>query len=79
MITLTLYGRRECHLCDEMLEELAPMLRGRAQLAIVDISGDDDLEGRYGLRIPVLAAGGDELSFYRLDKARVEQYLNGFG
>jgi hypothetical protein len=75
MITMTLYGRPECHLCEAMAAELAPLLEGRANLHVVDISDDDDLEVRYGLRIPVLVAGESELSVYRLDKQRVEHYL----
>ena len=26
MVTLTLYSRPECHLCEELLEELLPLL-----------------------------------------------------
>lgn len=75
MITLTLYSRRDCHLCEVMSRDLEPLVRGRAQVTIVDISEDDELERRYGRRIPVLAAGADELSFYHLDVARVERFL----
>ena len=72
---LTLYGRPECHLCDEMLAELEPMLQGAVRIQTVDISGDDDLEVRFGLKIPVLCAGDIELCCYRLDKDRVHQWL----
>jgi hypothetical protein len=58
-----------------MSRDLEPLVRGRAQVTIVDISEDDELERRYGRRIPVLAAGADELSFYHLDVARVERFL----
>jgi Glutaredoxin-like domain (DUF836) len=75
MISMTLYSRPECHLCDAMLAELEPLLSGRATVEVVDISDDDDLEVRYGLRIPVLVAGDSELAVYRLDKSRVEQFL----
>jgi hypothetical protein len=77
MIMLTLYSRPDCHLCEAMHEELAPLLPGRGQVSVVDISGDAELERRYGLRIPVLTAGDEELSFYRLDRSRVERYLSG--
>ena len=72
---LTLYGRPECHLCDEMLAELTPLLQGAVPVRLVDISGDDDLEARYGLRIPVLCDGETELCCYRLDVDRVAQWL----
>ena len=49
---LILYQRDACHLCDLALEVLA-----RARLPEFDsvfIDGDDALEARYGLRVPVL-------------------------
>jgi hypothetical protein len=58
-----------------MSEELAPLLRGRAQVTIVDISADEELVQRYARRIPVLTAGEAELSCFRLDAERVENYL----
>jgi hypothetical protein len=75
MITLILYSRPECHLCEMLTDELAPLLQGRAQVQHVDVSHDPDLERRYGLRIPVLVAGETELSSYPLDREQVEKYL----
>lgn len=75
MITLTLYSRPDCHLCDVMAGQLEPLLRGRAELRVVDISGDLGLKRRFGLRIPVLAGADKELCQYRLDRERVERYL----
>jgi hypothetical protein len=75
MITLTLYSRPDCHLCVTMHEELVPLLRGRARIAVVDVGEDRDLERRYGERVPVLTAGTAELCCIRLDAARVESFL----
>jgi hypothetical protein len=75
MITLTLYGRPDCHLCESMHEELVPLLRGRARIAVVDVGEDPELERRYGERIPVLTAGTAEVCCIRLDAARVESFL----
>ncbi len=58
-----------------MAEELAPVLQGRASIRIIDIDGDRELKKRYGLRIPVLTAAGQELSEYPLNVAAVEAYL----
>ena len=41
----------------------------------VDVDSSVALERRYGLRIPVLAAGDVELSGYPLDRERVRLYL----
>jgi hypothetical protein len=58
-----------------MEAELAPLIAGRAVIDVVDISDDPDLERRYGLRIPVLAAGDEELSDFPLDRDSVLRYL----
>ena len=76
MITLTLYGRPDCHLCENMHAELVPLLRGRARISVVDVGTDQELERRYGERIPVLTAGSAELCCIRLDFASVESYLS---
>jgi hypothetical protein len=77
MTRLTLYSRGNCHLCEEMLDALRPLLAGRAELEVVDIDGDSDLEREYGIRIPVLKAGDVELSVYRLDRERLDRHLAG--
>ena len=50
-----------CHLCDRAREVL---LRVREEepfeLVEVDITGDDELEGRYRERIPVVVIDGEE-------------------
>jgi hypothetical protein len=72
---LTLYSRPECHLCEALLADLAPLLPADASIDIVDVDSEVALERRYGLRIPVLVAGDIELSTYPLDAERVRQYL----
>jgi hypothetical protein len=75
MRILTLFSRPGCHLCDDLAEQLLPIVNGRAQIQIVNIDGDLDLKKQYGLRIPVLATEDRELSGYPLDKGAVEEYL----
>lgn len=75
MLKLTLYSRPECHLCEALLEQLLPLLDGRAEVEIIDVDQSVALERRYGLRIPVLVAGDEELSTYPLDRPRVTHYL----
>ena len=75
MPTLTLYSRPDCHLCELLTEQLLPLVADRVRIEVIDIGTDPGLERRYGLRIPVLAAGDTELSGYPLDRQRVERYL----
>lgn len=75
MKSLKLFSRPGCHLCEELAEALVPVLQGRAEVRIVNIDDNIELKKRYGLRIPVLAAGDIELSEFPLDVASVEAYL----
>lgn len=76
MVTLTLYSRPECHLCEELLAELLPLLPASVAVDKVDVDSSVALERRYGPRIPVLAAGGVEISGYPLDQDRLRRYLD---
>ena len=72
MTRLTLYHRPGCHLCDDMLDELEELCRGRAvSIELVNIDGDPDLSKRFGLDIPVLTAGDHEICRHRLDSGAV--------
>jgi len=74
MLELVLYGRPACHLCDEMADDIANVLRGgRAyRLTVVDVDSRPGWRSRYGLRVPVLAlADGTELCEHRLDPDRL--------
>ena len=73
---LTVYSRRGCHLCEDLLAELEPLLRGRAAVKVVDIDGDPSLAMQYGVSIPVVCAGGRELCRHVLDRAAVLQWLD---
>ena len=58
MLSLTIYSRPGCHLCDEM-KALVRRIQGLSQAPItideIDISTDPELESRFGLEIPVLS------------------------
>lgn len=73
MPALELFQRDDCHLCDLALEVLA---QARApEFESVFIDGDDALEARYGVRVPVLRdAAGRELD-WPFDADRVRAWL----
>jgi hypothetical protein len=65
---LVLYRRPTCSLCDETRATLQIILEERARLGEpvptlreVDITGDPELESRFGASIPVLAVDGTHL------------------
>ena len=72
---LTLYQRDDCHLCDLALEVLASARL--PEFASVFIDGDDLLEARFGIRVPVLREerSGSELD-WPFDEAAVRRFLD---
>ena len=77
---LTVYTRRGCHLCSDMmqaLERLRPELG--FQLLEVDIDADPELRRRFDTRVPVLAAGEVEICYYFLEEARLRAHLRPGG
>jgi hypothetical protein len=73
----TVYSRPDCSLCEQLLHDLAELLppEEASRVTVVDIGQDPELERKYGMRIPVLAADGEFVCAYRLDGARVRQLL----
>ncbi len=76
MSTVVLYGRPDCHLCDEAR---AALLRVRSrrpfELREVDIESDDGLFKRYLERIPVVEVDGEEMFEYFVDEERLAARL----
>ena len=73
---LTVYVRAGCHLCDDMLVELAGW---RAELGfdldIRDVDADPGWAKRFGPLVPALVAGDTEICHYFLDINRLRAYL----
>jgi len=74
---VTLFGRPECHLCDEARAVLERVRRDHPfELEERDITRDDDLHRRYLERIPVVSVDGDELFDFFVDEAALRRRLN---
>lgn len=74
-VPLTLYHRRGCHLCEQMLAELRALHGNELSIRMVDVDSDATLRARYGMEVPVLEAGEEILSRGRLDRTQLEEYL----
>ena len=59
MHRITIYSKPGCHLCDRAKEVIE---RCRVECEVVDISGNVELEARYGLDIPVILLDGVEIA-----------------
>jgi len=54
---LTLYHRKGCHLCEQMLAELRSLYGEHVSVTLIDVDSDPGLRARYGQRVPVLVGG----------------------
>jgi Glutaredoxin-like domain (DUF836) len=83
-VTVLMYSRSTCHLCDEARAEILAAIGSldglsAARVAFDEriIDGDDDLEREYGLRVPVVEVDGVEEFEYRVDQAALREMLAG--
>lgn len=67
-----MYSRPGCHLCEQLIEALIPLLRGRAALDIRNIDTNEEWRSRFDTRIPVVEFRGRILCEARLDRAAIE-------
>ena len=68
---VTMYSRRNCHLC-EVAKEVVESTRNEANFdfEVVFIDGDAGLENEYGEEVPVTMINGKRHDFFRVDRAR---------
>jgi len=76
-VRLTLYGRRYCHLCEDMERALGPLQDELGfTLEVVDVDRDAALEREYGELVPVLAGpDGREICRHFLDVRALAERL----
>lgn len=76
MPVLRVYSRQGCHLCEDMVEELVPLLRGRLAIEVCDIDTRTDWREKYNIRIPVAEYDGRLVSEYPLNRKAVSALLD---
>jgi hypothetical protein len=74
--TLHIYSRQGCHLCEQMIEELLPLVRGRFDIVVHDIDTREDWKSKYDTRIPVLEYDGEFVCQYHLDPDALARILS---
>ncbi|MFN8627469.1 MAG: glutaredoxin family protein [Candidatus Binatia bacterium] len=75
-IALALYSRPGCHLCDEMKAVIVPLVSEfGCSLDEIDISGQAELEARFGTEIPVLCVNGRKAFKYRVTEPELRRRL----
>jgi glutaredoxin len=72
-----LYGRPDCHLCDEARAALERLRAAGLEFELeeIDIDVDEKLHARFLERIPVVETGGEIVSELFLDEDRLRARL----
>jgi glutaredoxin len=72
VVTITLYSKAGCHLCDQVREYLEDLAADHAvEIQEIDIRRDPALFERYRYRIPVVAVNGVERLEGRIEQSEV--------
>lgn len=75
-LSVTLYTRRQCHLCHDARDILARVSRGvPLRISEVDVDGSPELAARYGEEVPVILAAGNKISKLHPDEAAIRRRL----
>jgi len=75
MAVLQVYSRRGCHLCEQLLEDLVPLVRHRLAVDIRDIDSRADWRRKYDKRVPVVEFEGDVVCQYTLDRHAIQDIV----
>lgn len=75
MPVLHVFSRQGCHLCDVLVEQLLPIVRGHAEVVVHDVDTRDDWRDTYGLRVPVIELDGRCLCEFELNRQSVIKAL----
>ena len=76
MNRIEVYSRRGCHLCELLLEELLPLVRGRLEVCVHDIDTQLEWKAAYDRRVPVVVYDGEVVCQYHLDPDALAHILS---
>ena len=76
MPILQVFSRRGCHLCEQLIDELLPLIRGRLELVVCDIDTREDWRNEYDTRVPVVKYDGEFICQYHLDRDALTKILS---
>lgn len=72
---IRVYSRPGCHLCELLVDELMPLIRGRLEFEIVNIDESPELTLKYGTLIPLVEYDGETVCNFHLDSAAIRAIL----
>ena len=79
MVTVTVYSRQGCHLC-EIAVKTINSLRNELEYSVevLYIDGNEELEKLYGTEVPVIHINGEHHDFYKVDPVRFKTSLEKY-
>lgn len=77
MRVLQVYSRQDCHLCEALIEELLPLIKGRLELELRDIDSDSEWHERWFMDVPVVEFEGKVVCMHFLDRDAITGILRG--
>ena len=76
MTVVTIYSRKNCHLCDVALETLQSVESElNFEIEKIYIDNDSDLINKYGEEVPVIHIDGKHHDIFRVDLERFRSSL----
>jgi hypothetical protein len=76
MSPIVVFSRQGCHLCEVLIEELLPLVRGRHEVVINDIDSREDWKQDYDTRVPFVTYDGEPICKYHLDREALTRILD---
>ena len=76
MTVVTVYSRKNCHLCDSAIESLETVKSElNFEIEKIYIDGDAELTTKYGEEVPVIHIDGKHHDIFRVDLERFRSSL----
>jgi len=78
-VSVTVFSRAECHLCDEAVETLEAVADDEGIAVEIDerdVDADPELRERYGDRVPYVLIDGRPAFKFRVDPERARRKLH---
>ena len=76
MKKLRVYVRQGCHLCERLLEDLLPLVRGHMLLDVADIDSQRTWQKEFDTQIPLVEYEGGFVCRYQLDVPAIRKILS---
>jgi hypothetical protein len=72
---IDIYSRQGCHLCEVLIEELLPLVRGNFELDVHDVDSREEWKSKYDARVPVVEYDGELICQYHLDRQALARII----